>query len=194
MNVLTFLLSERWAARVTLVLALGAFYAGTILINNELLFPFAEVDGTVFWFFFPEGIKFLLVMSLGVRGAVAIGVGRAVVTLNQYPDAGYVNGLATGALMTLSTLVAMKLGSVLANVRFPWRELRPSHLAMMALIFAIMDTGAKLVYEIHILSNTKLLGADLDQIFLIEAFGRFAGILAFIYLVTLYRKAIVQAG
>lgn len=192
MNILSFFLSDRPAARLALVLALGAFYAGTILINNELLFPFAEVDGTVFWFFLPEGIKFLLVMSLGVRGAIAIGVGRAVVTLNQYPDAGYLNGLATGAVMTVSTLVAMKVGSMLTDMKFPWRELKSGHVVVMAVIFAMMDTGAKLFYEIYALGNTKILGARLDEIFIIEAFGRFAGILAFIYLITLYRRALLH--
>lgn len=192
MNALTFFLSDRPAARGTLVLALGAFYAGTILINNELLFPFAEVDGTVFWFFFPEGIKFLLVMSLGVRGALAIGVGRAVVTLNQHPDIGYLNGLTTGAIMTVSTLAAMKIGSMLTDVKFPWRELRAGHVVMMAVIFAVLDTGAKLIYEVYLLGNGEIISSNLDEIFMIEAFGRFAGILSFIYLLTVYRKVVLR--
>lgn len=58
----------------------------------------------------------------------------------------------------------------------------------------MVDTGAKLFYEFHILANTKVIGASLDRMFLIEGFGRFAGILSFIYLIMLYRKAILQHG
>lgn len=192
MNGLEFLLSDRPAARVILVLALGAFYAGAILINNELLFPFTEVDGTVFWFFFPEGIKFLLVLSLGVRGALAVGIGRAVVTLNEYPDAGYVNGLATGAVMAISTLAALRIGSSLTGTSFPWQNIKPHQIALMALVFALTDTTAKIFYEINFLANAKILDSGIAQLFAIEAFGRFFGIVAFVYLVSTYQKVALQ--
>lgn len=194
MSPLEFCLGDRWLARVMLVFVLGAFYAGTILLNNELLFPFADIGGAVFWFFFPEGIKFLLVMSLRLRGAAAVGLGRAVVTLNQYPNIDYATGLAAGAVMALSTLAAMSVGSHLVGVSFPWHEIRIRAIFAIALTFALTDAAAKIFAEFYIIGNDLIKNADLSYIFAVETFGRFAGILAFLYLVNLIKGAIAEAS
>lgn len=194
MSPLEFLLGDRWTARVMLVLVMGAFYAGAILLNNELLFPFADIGGSVFWFFFPEGIKFLLVMSLGLRGAAAVGLGRAAVTLNQYPDIAYSTGLAAGAVMALSTLAAMRVGSLLVGVSFPWREIRMRTMFAIALTFALTDAAAKIFAEFYIIGNDAIQNSDLPHTFAVEAFGRLAGVLAFLHLVNLIKRAIAEAS
>lgn len=192
MSPLEFFLGDRLLARVVLISFLGAFYAGAILLNNELLFPFADVGGSVFWFFFPEGIKFLLVMSLGVRGAAAVGLGRAAVTLNQYPDIDYLTGLTAGAVMALSTLAAMTIGTRLVGVSFPWREIKMQAMFAIAFTFALTDAASKIFAEFYIIGNKVIQNADLSRLFAIEAVGRLAGIFVFLWLVNLIKGAIAE--
>lgn len=194
MSPLNFFLGDSWLARGVLISTLGAFYAGAILINNELLFPFTEIGGSVFWFFFPEGIKFFLVMSLRLRGAAAVGLGRAAVTLNQYPDIDYVNGLTAGGVMVLSTLTAMTFGSYLAGVSFPWRDIKMQAMLAIAVTFALTDAVARIFAEFYIIGNGVIQNADLYHILAVEAFGRLAGILVFLWLANLIRGAIAEAS
>jgi hypothetical protein len=183
---LSFLLGERWPARILLVAGLSAFYAGTILINNELLFPFADVGGSVFWFFFPEGIKLLLVMSLGLRGAAAAGLGRAAVTLNQYPSVSYGAGLSAGLAMSLATLLALKIGSKVTKKSFPWAGIKYNQMLIFSFIIAIVDAAAKIYVEIYFIGNDIIKQNNLYHSLFVEAFGRLFGSMVFLYFVKLY--------
>jgi hypothetical protein len=64
-------------SRGTLVVTIACLYAGAVVVNNNLLFPWLEFDNFRNLLFLPAGLKLFLVMLFGWRAVAGIALGIA---------------------------------------------------------------------------------------------------------------------
>ncbi len=59
-----------WRARLALIFLIACFYAGFVLINNELLIFWAADTSYRYWFYPPAGVRLVIIMLFGWQGVV----------------------------------------------------------------------------------------------------------------------------
>lgn len=78
------ILSSQWQARATLIFAIACFYAGCVLLNNSLLFFWAQ-DGSTYryWIYLPGGFRLVLIMLFGWRGLIGVTIAVAGISYSD---------------------------------------------------------------------------------------------------------------
>jgi len=133
------LLGSSALARSSLVLGIACMYAGAVLINNNLLFPWLEFENFRSLLFLPAGLKLFLVMLLGWRAVLGIALGIMSVALSEFPHMSTVHGLLLGAIAALSTQLTLMLSARALRVGYPWTSLRWPALCTIALAVGLTD-------------------------------------------------------
>lgn len=136
------ILGTSWVARGTLVVAIACLYAGAVLFNNNLLFPWLEFDNFRNLLFLPAGLKLFLVMLFGWRAVFGIGLGIAAVALSEVPHMTMHDALLLGAIAALSTQLVLQAMSRLLRVGYPWAHLSWPSLIAIALAVGCADAVA----------------------------------------------------
>jgi len=136
---ITPLLGPSTVARTTLVVMVACIYAGAVLFNNNLLFPWLEFDHFRSLLFLPAGLKLFLVMLLGWRAVLGICLGLAAVALSEFPALSLLQALGFGGSVSLSTWLTLQLVSRLLGVGYPWSYLTWRSLSTIALVVGSMD-------------------------------------------------------
>ena len=133
------LLGSSVLARGSLVLGIACMYAGAVLINNNLLFPWLEFENFRSLLFLPAGLKLFLVMVLGWRAVLGIALGIWAVAVSEFPHMSMLNGALLGAVAALSTQVALQTVARLLRVGYPWTALGWRSLCAIALAVGCVD-------------------------------------------------------
>ena len=136
------LLGSSVLARGSLVLGIACMYAGAVLINNNLLFPWLELENFRSLLFLPAGLKLFLVMLLGWRAVLGIALGIMSVALSEFPHMSPLHGLLLGGIAALSTQLTLKLSAGALRVGYPWTSLSWPALCAMALAVGVVDATA----------------------------------------------------
>lgn len=129
----------RYATETAILTFVSAVIYGLGFEVQAWLFQFSEHMPGVNWFYLPGGLRVLLVMVLGLSGAVGIMLASAVINLMHMHD-------LNGALLVL-TAVASGLGPWCALAFMRWRQLisvnlsglTSSALLQYALIYAALN-------------------------------------------------------
>lgn len=135
----TLLLGSSLLARGTLVLGIACMYAGAVLINNNLLFPWLELGMFRSLLFLPAGLKLFLVMLFSWRAVLGIALGIWAVTLSEFPDMAVLHALMLGMVAALSTQLTLRGTSRLLGVGYPWTALGWRSLCVIALTVGCVD-------------------------------------------------------
>ena len=133
------LLGPSALARATLVLGIACLYAGAVLVNNNLLFPWLEFENFRSLLFLPAGLKLFLVMLLGWRAVLGIALGIWAVAMSEFPDMSMLQGAVLGSVVALSTQVALQSCARLLGVGYPWTALGWRSLCVIALAVGGVD-------------------------------------------------------
>ena len=164
-------------ARGTLVVAIACVYAGAVVFNNNLLFPWLEFDNFRNLLFLPAGLKLFLVMLFGWRAVAGIGLGIAGVALSEFQHMPMPYGLLLGAAAALSTQLSLQLMARLLRVGYPWAQLAWPSLCAIALVVGCTDAAV-------VQCTMALLGYETFDNFLTDtlqgAFGRVVGTFIFL--------------
>ena len=133
------LLGSSALARGSLVLGIACIYAGAVLINNNLLFPWLELENFRSLLFLPAGLKLFLVMLLGWRAVLGIALGIMSVALTEFPHMSTVHGLLLGTMAALSTQITLTVCARALRVGYPWTSLNWPSLCVIALTVGVVD-------------------------------------------------------
>ena len=170
-------LGQGAVARAVLVSAIACVYAGAVLINNNLLFPWLQFDSFRNLMFLPAGLKLFLVMLFGWRAVMGIALGITATALAEFHHVSMTSALLLGAMAALSTQLALLLMSRVLGVRFPWADMGWLKLCAIALVVGCLDA-------LTVQSAMALLGYETFENFVSDtlqgAFGRVAGTFVFL--------------
>lgn len=173
------LLGTSMVARGTLVTAIACLYAGAVLLNNNLLFPWLEFDNFRYLLFLPAGLKLFLVMLFGWRAVLGIALGVSVVALSEFAHMPMAHALLMGAAAALSTKLALELLSRLVRVGYPWTQLSLPSLTVIACGVGLLDAAT-------VQWSMAVLGYETFDQFMTDtlqgALGRIAGTFIFLAL------------
>ena len=133
------LLGSSALARSTLVLGIACMYAGAVLINNNLLFPWLEFENFRSLLFLPAGLKLFLVMLMGWRAVLGIALGIMSVAVSEFPHMSTLHGLLLGVAAALSTQITLALCARVLRVGYPWTSLSWRALCVIALAVGVAD-------------------------------------------------------
>lgn len=185
------ILGSSFAARFTLVSLLTVAYAGTVEINNNLIFPWAADTVYRNWIFVPAGLQLLFVMLFGWRGVLGITFGGA---------AEYVGHLSLGLNVPASLFIAgsdalatwfsVELFSLVTGLRFPWTNLNWRQLPTLTALTAVV-TAIALYLSLLVAGIEASQGALRDIALFI--LGDFLGAFVFFVVVLLIRKELFKA-
>lgn len=135
------ILQPDWRARLVLISLVACFYAGVVLINNELLFFWAADTSYRYWFYPPAGIRLVLIMLLGwpaVLGyfiaALALLSSTAIPEITQFGDA-----LLIAAGRALSLWLGLVAYGWMTGVKYPWEKLTWQHVPFLALFVSLFS-------------------------------------------------------
>jgi len=177
-------------ARGTLVVTIACLYAGAVMVNNNLLFPWLEFDNFRNLLFLPAGLKLFLVMLFGWRAVAGIGLGIAAVALSEFPHMVMRDALLLGGAAAVSTQLSLKAMSRLLRVGYPWAQLSWPSLIAMALVVGCVDA-------VTIQWFMAALGHETLEGFLTEtlqgAFGRIVGSFVFLAVSLEVRRQLSRA-
>ena len=174
------ILGGSWPARFLVTLTIACVYGGAILINNEILFPALEFDRYRYILFVPAGLKLLSIMLFGWRAVIGVGLGRAAVTLNEFPGIPLLSGLAFGGCVAVSTWAGIMLASRTLRITYPWHDLGWRHLLVIVLVSSLLDAVAFNLAMVWI--GQEQLDPDLVSDMLLGFVGRVVGAFAFMAL------------
>ena len=119
----------------------AAIWVASVYLNNEILFVWTQKEEYLHWIFVPAGIKILLVMLLGWRGAFGIVLGTLPRVLEIFPGIGPGMAvlIATGA--GLIPLLVLWTFSLSVGIRHPWHNLVWWHLPVLAVFSAFASSA-----------------------------------------------------
>lgn len=119
------------------VAASAAVWELSCFLNNSLLFGWAEVKAYRHLVFFPSGIKLVLAMVLGWRGALGVALCSYVDLGSSLPSLSGVEIAPLALGLGFGPLIAVRLFQHFTAIRPPWYGLRAHHLPVLSLINAV---------------------------------------------------------
>lgn len=140
--------SKRWPPRLTLVFLVACFYAGVVLINDELLFFWAAETSYRYWFYPPAGVRLILIMLLGWRGLVGYFIAVLAIHHSELmPEVeGFEAAFAIAAVRALSLWGGLVAFGKLTGVKHPWDRLTWHHVPFLAVwVNLVSDSAVHLV-------------------------------------------------
>lgn len=127
--------SKGWLPRLSLIVLVACFYAGVVVINNQLLFFWASDTSYRYWFYPPAGARLILIMLLGWPALVGyFFAALAILYSGLIPEVtGFLTALLTSATAALSLGVSLFAYGKLTGVKTPWDRLTWLHVPFLAL-------------------------------------------------------------
>jgi len=143
------ILSSHWQARAALIFAIACFYAGCVLLNNTLLFSWAQ-DGSTYryWVYLPGGFRLVLIMLFGWRGLVGVTIAVAGISYSDLvPEiTSIVDAVIAAIVRTTSIWLAIDIYGKITGVRSPWENLTWIHVPFLALFVTVITNLAVTFY------------------------------------------------
>ena len=129
--------SDDSAARIVLISLMACLYAGSVVISNHLLFPWAEDEPFRYWFHPAAGARLLLIMLFGIPAVIAVGVGSAAIYISPIvPQVDeYGPALLLGFSESFGLFLVLVIYGKLTRMKFPWSGITWQHIPFIA-IFA----------------------------------------------------------
>lgn len=127
-------------SRLCLILSVACFYAGAVLINNNLLFAWAHDADYRFWFYPPAGLRLIMIMLLG--WPAVIGHGIAATALNasfDLPDVELLGSVFLGFCRSFSVWAGLAIYSRVTGLRFPWSGITWTHIPAMSVAVSLFS-------------------------------------------------------
>ncbi len=127
--------SDRFLPRVTLIFLVACFYAGVVVVNNELLFFWAADASYRYWFYPPAGVRLMVIMLLGWPGLLGYFIAAlAIIYGKLIPEVvGFEAALVIACARALSLWAGLVLYGKLSGVKSPWDTLTWRQLPFLAL-------------------------------------------------------------
>ncbi len=119
----------------------AAIWVVAVYLNNDVLFVWTEEEEYLHWIFVPAGIKILLVMLLGWRGAVGMMVGAIPGIVDSLPDASLAMIAVVSIGVGLMPWLALQAFAALVGIRYPWDDLVWWHLPALAALSAFANSA-----------------------------------------------------
>lgn len=185
------ILGSSFAARFTLVSLLTVAYAGAILINNHLLFPWAADTVYRHWIFLPAGMQLLFVMLFGWRGVLGLTFGGAVEYLTQPLGLNIPSALFVAAIDAMSVWLGVELYSAITGNRYPWAHLSWRSVPILSLITGVASAIG--VFLAMIAAKMESGSNPLRDIAFFSL-GDFIGAWIFFAVVLLIRRQLARSG
>lgn len=185
------ILGSSFAARFTLVSLLTAAYAGAILINNSLLFPWTPDAVYRHWIFVPAGLQLLLVMLFGWRGVLGLTFGGAAEYLSQPVGLNIPSALFVAGVDAMSVWLGVEIYSAMTGNRYPWANLSWRSVPVLSLITGVASAIG--VFLAMVAAQIESGSTPLRDMALF-AIGDFIGAWIFFAVVLLIRRQLAKAG
>jgi len=138
------ILSSDWAARVTLIFCIACFYAGCVLINNNIFFFWAQDSSYRYLIYLPAGVRLVLVMLFGWRGLIglviavtAIGFSKLVAEIDRIDYA-----FLAAIVRASSIWLALEVYGRVTNIKSPWDGLTWIPVPFLAVFVSVTTATA----------------------------------------------------
>jgi hypothetical protein len=185
------ILGSSFPARFTLVSLLTVAYAGAVLINNNLLFPWAADSVYRHWIFLPAGLQLLFVMLFGWRGVLGLTFGAAAEYLSHPLGLNIPSALFVAGIDAISVWLGIEFYSVATGNRYPWAHISWKSVPVLSLVTAVLSAVG--VFFAMMAAGIETSQHALRDIALFSL-GDFVGASLFFVLVLLIRRELVKAG
>ena len=126
-----------WSGTAIILISALTWTAARI-INNEILFKWTEVADYRHWVFVPAGIKLVLVMLFGWRGALGVMLGLSIYLPHTLPILALPQVLLLAVSLAFAPLVAVHIFSRWTGLVRPWLGLEGYHLPGLVLLSAVL--------------------------------------------------------
>jgi hypothetical protein len=139
-SLMDWLLQPGLLSRVCLILSIACFYAGAVVVNNNLLFFWAHDADYRFWFYPPAGLRLIMIMLLG--WPAVLGHGIAATALNasfDLPEVELLGAVFLGFCRSLSVWAGLALYSRATGLRFPWSGITWAHIPAMSVAVSLFS-------------------------------------------------------
>lgn len=165
MEVTLLLLLRPFETPVT-VAATAIMWVACVSLNNHLAFEWSSLTDFRHLIFVPAGVKLALIMALGVRGALGIAVGTMAVLPSDIPALSLVQVLALSLAYAGAALAVVTALSCMTGLAIPWLGLRPWHLALFAVVVAIVTSATfnGLLAMWDVLDGAEILAASVAMV------------------------------
>jgi len=162
------------ALDLMLVAVSGFLWAGFWLLNKALLADTLVTTG-INLVFVPAGVRLLLVMLFGLRGALGIFAVDPVLFFHEYGPGSSVEVIGTSFISAFAPYFAVLGFRRAANISPGLSGLKPWHLPMLALLVSLVTP---LLFNLHFLLYHRHAADDFGRNFAAMATGDFLGCFA----------------
>jgi len=150
-NMNPWILSTDWVARVSLVFCIACFYAGCVLINNNLLFFWAQDSSYRYWIYLPAGVRLVLVMLFGWRGLIGLAIAVTAIGFSKLvPEIERMDHAVLAAIVRAGSIwLAFEFYGRVTKIKSPWGALTWAHVPFLALFvssFSAIAVTLLLIY------------------------------------------------
>ena len=111
----------------------------SVVLNNYIVFSWTEEEAYLHWIYVPAGVRILLIMLFGWRGAAGMMLGALPPVADALPGIGPLMVLVIAAGGGLMAWMTVTLFSFMVRVRHPWTDLDWWHLPVLALATAFAN-------------------------------------------------------
>ena len=127
-----------WASGPLIVAGSALLWVVVRHLNNDVLFAWAEVAEYRHWVFVPAGVKLVLAMVFGWRGALGVALGISTYLQGALPmlHMGQIAMLA--GVLGFAPLLATRIFSRLTGLTRPWFGIQGYHLPLLVLLSACL--------------------------------------------------------
>ena len=134
------ILQPTLASRLCLILSIACFYAGAVVINNNLLFFWAHDADYRFWFYPPAGLRLILIMLLGWPAVLGHGIASTALNASfDLPDVELLGSVFLGFCRSLSVWAGLAIYSRVTGLRFPWTGITWTHIPAMSVAVSLFS-------------------------------------------------------
>lgn len=162
------------ALDLTLVAVSGVLWAGCWYFNKVFLADTLVTTG-INYLFLPAGVRLLLVMLFGLRGALGIFLIDPFLFLQEYGPGSPAEVIGTSFIAAFAPYLAVLGFYRAANISPGLSGLKPLHLPMLALLVSLVTP---LLFNLHFLLYHRHAEDDFARNFAAMATGDFLGCFA----------------
>lgn len=132
-----------WRSRLTLIVLVACFYAGSVVVSNELFF-WTKDTSYRHWFYPPAGIRLIMIMLLGWPGLIGYFIAAvAVISSNLIPEiTSFHQAVCVAAARALFIWIGIVIYGKVTGVKNPWNKLTWAHVPFLAGFVSLMSATA----------------------------------------------------
>ena len=120
------------------VAASAVLWVIAVELNNHVLFRWTEATEYRHWVFVPAGVKLIIAMVAGWRGALGVALGKLTYLKHDLPTLSLMALLPLAAGYGFVPLLAVLLFSRQTGLHRPWVGLQGHHLLLLVLLAGVI--------------------------------------------------------